>query len=79
MPGLVMIAIMGAAAGFFATRIMRLQTDVVTTVVIGMVGALVGSAILRFLVMITGLAAYFVGAVLGAVVLIWAWRRYISK
>lgn len=79
MPGLVMIAIMGAAAGFFATRIMRLQTDVLTTVVIGMVGALVGSAILRFLVVITGLAAYFVGAVIGAVVLIWAWRTYISK
>ena len=79
MPSLILIAIMGAAAGFLATRMMRVNADVPTTVVIGMVGALVGAAILRFLVMVTGLAAYFVGAVLGAMVLIWAWRTYVSK
>ena len=74
-----MIAIMGAAAGFLATRFMRVQTDVPTTVVIGIVGAVVGASILRLLAVLTGLAAYFVGAVLGAMVLIWAWRTYISK
>lgn len=79
MPGLILVVIIGAAAGFFATRFMRVQTDVITTVVIGIVGAVVGSSILRFLVTITGVVAYFVGAVLGAMVLIWAWRRYMSK
>ncbi len=79
MPGLILVIIIGAAAGFFATRLMRVQTDVLTTVVIGMVGAIVGYSILRLLITITGLAAYFVGAVLGAMVLIWAWRTYISK
>ena len=58
---------------------MRVQTDVPTTVVIGIVGAVVGASILRFLVLVTGLAAYFVGSVLGAMVLIWAWRTYVSK
>ena len=79
MPSLILIAIMGAAAGFLATRVMRVQTDVPTTVVIGIVGAVVGASILRFLVLVTGLAAYFVGSVLGAMVLIWAWRTYVSK
>ena len=79
MPSLILIAIMGAAAVFLATRVMRVQTDVPTTVVIGIVGAVVGASILRFLVLVTGLAAYFVGSVLGAMVLIWAWRTYVSK
>ncbi len=79
MPSLILVAIISAAAGFFATRFMRVQTDVLTTVVIGIVGAVIGSTILRFLVTITGIAAYFIGAILGAMVLIWAWRTYISK
>jgi uncharacterized membrane protein YeaQ/YmgE (transglycosylase-associated protein family) len=78
MPILALI-IIGAAAGFLATRLMRLQTDVPTTVVIGVAGALIGGFVLRFLITITGLAAGFVGAVIGAVLLIWAWRRYISR
>lgn len=78
MPILALI-IIGAAAGFLATRLMRLQTDVPTTVVIGVAGALIGGFVLRFLITITGIAAGFVGAVIGAVLLIWAWRRYISK
>jgi uncharacterized membrane protein YeaQ/YmgE (transglycosylase-associated protein family) len=73
------LVIIGAAAGFLATRLMRLQTDVPTTVVIGVAGALIGGLVLRFLVTVTGLAAGFVGAVIGAVLLIWAWRRYMSK
>lgn len=78
MPILALI-IIGAAAGFLATRLMRLQTDVPTTIVIGVAGALIGGFVLRFLIMITGMAAGFVGAVIGAVLLIWAWRRYISR
>ncbi len=73
------LVIIGAAAGFLATRLMRLQTDVPTTVVIGVAGALLGGLVLRFLITITGMAAGFVGAVIGAVLLIWAWRRYISR
>ncbi len=73
------LVIIGAAAGFLATRLMRLQTDVPTTVVIGVAGALIGGLVLRFLVTITGLAAGFIGAVIGAVVLIWLWRIYFSR
>jgi uncharacterized membrane protein YeaQ/YmgE (transglycosylase-associated protein family) len=79
MPMLLVIIVIGAAAGFLATRLMRVQTDVPTTIVIGIVGSVFGWAVLRFLIMITGWAAMFVGGVIGAVALIWLWRRYTSR
>ncbi len=76
---IVMLIIIGAAAGFLATRIMKLDTDVITTVVIGIFGALIGGLVLRFLLSLLGFAAGFVGAVLGAMLLIWLWQTYIAK
>ncbi|MCA3444330.1 MAG: GlsB/YeaQ/YmgE family stress response membrane protein [Rhodobacter sp.] len=74
-----LIVIVGAAAGFLATRFMRLQTDVPTTIVIGIVGALVGTLALRLLVAITGWLAMFAGAVLGAMLVIWLWRTFVRR
>ena len=76
---IVFLIIVGAAAGFLATRLMKLDTDMITTVVIGIFGALIGGLILRFLLALTGFAAGFVGAVLGAMLLIWLWRTYWPK
>ncbi|ULB08464.1 GlsB/YeaQ/YmgE family stress response membrane protein [Cereibacter azotoformans] len=73
-----MLLIIGAAAGFLATRIMRVETDVPTTVAIGMGGAVVGWLLLRLLMALTGAIGTFVGAVSGAMLLIWLWRRYMS-
>ncbi len=73
------LIIIGAAAGFIATRLMKLETDLVTTIAIGVLGALVGGFVLRLLLAITGFAAGFVGAVLGAMVLIWLWEKYGPK
>ena len=78
MPLLALI-IIGAAAGFLATRLMKLETNIITTIAIGVFGALIGGLVLRVLLTITGWAAGFVGAVLGAMVLIWLWRRYGPK
>ncbi len=78
MPILILIVI-GAAAGFLATRFMRVQTDVPTTIAIGIAGALVGWGILRFLVSVSGWVAAFVGAIIGAMALIWLWQKYVSK
>ena len=72
----IFLLILGAAAGFIATRLMRLDTDIPTTVAIGALGALIGGFVLRFLIMLSGWAAGFVGAVLGAMLLIWLWRTY---
>ena len=75
----IFLIIIGAAAGFLATRMMHVKTDVVTTVAIGIFGALIGGLLLRFILLLTGIAFGFVGAVLGAVFLIWVYRTYIQK
>lgn len=74
--GIVLLIIVGIAAGFLATRIMGLNADVPTTIAIGVAGALIGGFAIRALVMVTGWMAGFVGAVIGAMVLIWLWKTY---
>lgn len=73
---LVLLIIIGIAAGFLATRVMGLETDVLTTIAIGIAGALIGGFALRALLTMAGWMAGFVGAVLGAVFLIWLWKTY---
>jgi uncharacterized membrane protein YeaQ/YmgE (transglycosylase-associated protein family) len=73
---IVLFLIIGIAAGFLATRIMGLNTDPLTTVAIGVAGAFLGGFILRALVLVSGWMAGFVGAVLGAILLIWLWKTY---
>jgi uncharacterized membrane protein YeaQ/YmgE (transglycosylase-associated protein family) len=79
MPAILFFVIIGAAAGFLATRFMRVQTDVPTTIVIGIVGALIGWLALRILLAVTGWMLWAVGAVLGAVAVIWLWQTYGPK
>lgn len=73
---LVALLIIGAAAGFLATRLMKIEADIPTTVAVGVIGALVGGLVLRFLTMVGGWMAGFVGAVAGAALILWLWRRY---
>lgn len=73
---IVLFLVIGIAAGFLATRIMGLNTDPLTTIAIGVAGAFLGGFILRTLVMVSGWMAGFVGAVLGAMLLIWLWKTY---
>ncbi len=78
MPVLALI-IIGAAAGFLATRLLGHETGIVTTMAIGIGGALIGGLVLRLLLSMMGLMAGFVGAVLGAVLLIWLWQTYVKR
>ncbi|WP_171212620.1 MULTISPECIES: GlsB/YeaQ/YmgE family stress response membrane protein [unclassified Ruegeria] len=75
MPVIALIVI-GAAAGFLATRLMRIEADIPTTMLIGIVGALVGGFLLRTLITVAGWLSGFVGAVLGALLVIWIWQKY---
>jgi len=77
--GIVALIIIGAAAGFLATRIMRIEADIPTTMLIGIVGALVGGLVLRALLTMMGALAGLVGAVLGALVVIWVWQTYLKR
>ncbi|HEX9857160.1 MAG TPA: GlsB/YeaQ/YmgE family stress response membrane protein [Paracoccaceae bacterium] len=76
---LLFIVIIGAAAGFLATRLMRVEADVPTTIAIGVVGSVLGWLALRMLLAVTGFVALFIGSVLGAMALIWLWQTYISR
>ncbi len=70
----VALIVIGAAAGFLATRLMRIEADIPTTMLIGIVGALVGGFMLRLLITVSGWLSGFVGAVLGALLVIWIWQ-----
>lgn len=76
---ILLLIIVGAAAGFIATRLMGMDTDIITTIAIGVFGALIGGVVLRLLLTMMGAMAGFVGAVLGALVLIFLWKTYGPK
>lgn len=73
----VLLAIVGAAAGFLATRMMRIEAGAPATIAIGVGGAIIGGVLIRFLLEITGWMAGFVGAVMGALLLLWIWKTFI--
>lgn len=77
--GVVYLIIVGAAAGFLATRLMRVRAGVVETVLLGIAGALIGGVLIRVILTVTGLLGGLIGAVLGAVLLIWLYRMYLEK
>lgn len=76
---IVALIIIGAAAGFLATRLMRIEADIPTTMLIGIIGALIGGLLLRFLLTVMGWMSGFVGAVLGALLVIWIWKTYLRR
>ncbi len=76
---IIALIIVGAAAGFLATRLMRIEADIPTTMLIGIVGALVGGLVLRTLITVMGWLSGFIGAVLGALLVIWLWQTYIRR
>ena len=77
--GVILLIIVGAAAGFIATRMMKVETNVFVTIAIGVLGALLGGLVLRLLGAMLGMAFGFIGAIAGAVLLIWFWQTYFQK
>jgi uncharacterized membrane protein YeaQ/YmgE (transglycosylase-associated protein family) len=75
---LIWLLVVGVAVGFLATRILRVDLDTPSTIALGVLGALIGSLVLRGVVMMTGAGAGFVGALIGALLLIWAWKTWIK-
>ena len=75
----VLLLVVGAAAGFLATRLMKVNADVPTTLAIGVGGAIIGGVLVRYLLEFTGWLAGFVGALLGVLLLLWVWKTYIAR
>ena len=80
---ILLLLIVGAAVGFLATHFMGLKTNALISVAIGILGAILGGFVLRALVALfsgpSSLLGLFVGGFLGAVAIIWIYRRYLGK
>ncbi|MGP9790182.1 GlsB/YeaQ/YmgE family stress response membrane protein [Roseinatronobacter sp. NSM] len=72
----VALIVLGALAGVLATRLMRMNTDLPTAMVIGVLGAVVGGLGFRFLASSAGWVGGFVLALLGSLALLWIWQRF---
>ena len=77
--GFLFLIILGAAAGYLATRIMNIDLGVPQTIAVGILGAIIGGVTLRFLLSFAGNAIGFIGAVLGAVALLWVYKTFKTK
>lgn len=70
-----MTIIIGALAGWIAEKLMKFDTGLILNIVLGIVGAIVGNFLLGLLgVSLGGLIGQLIVAVIGACVLIFAYR-----
>ena len=79
LPGILLLAVIGAAAGYVATRIMKVDTDLPTAMGIGVLGALIGGLGLRFILTIGGWFVTFALALAGSMALIWIWQQFTRR
>ncbi len=75
----VLLMVIGAGAGYLATRLMGMRTDVPTTMFLGVMGALVGAFGLRFLSTVSLWVVHLAAAVAGALLLVWLWRVFYER
>ncbi len=72
----VLLIVLGALAGVLATRLMRMDTDLPTAMVVGVLGAVVGGLGFRFIMTSASWVGAFVLALLGSLALLWVWQKY---
>ncbi|MCC5992115.1 MAG: GlsB/YeaQ/YmgE family stress response membrane protein [Rhodobacteraceae bacterium] len=72
----VLLIVVGALAGVLATRLMRVNADLPTAMVIGVLGAVIGGMGFRFLATSASWVGVFVLALLGSLALIWVWQMW---
>lgn len=73
------LIIVGAIAGYLATRALNIEASPVVTVGIGIAGALVGGMLLQLFLGILGLLGGVIGAIIGAVLLIWIYQKVMAN
>lgn len=76
MGSIVLLAIIGVAAGFIASKVMKVPLSLPETIAIGVLGAIVGGLVLRTLIAVSGALFGLIGAIAGACLLIWLYQRY---
>ncbi|MBR4455501.1 MAG: GlsB/YeaQ/YmgE family stress response membrane protein [Solobacterium sp.] len=78
---LIYFLIVGLAAGYIATRLLGLNSnDILTCLVIGVIGSFVGGLIGSVIgLQATGMIGKIIMSVIGACVSLWVYRRFIRK
>jgi uncharacterized membrane protein YeaQ/YmgE (transglycosylase-associated protein family) len=78
--GWIISIILGALAGWIAENVMKFDTGLLMNIVLGVVGAMVGNFLLSLIgVGLTGIVGQLIVAVLGACILIYAYRMMKSR
>ncbi len=72
------LVVVGVAAGFIASKVMKTDLSLVETSAIGVLGAIVGGFVLRALVAAGSVIFGLVGAVVGACILILLYQRFLK-
>lgn len=68
--------ILGTAAGFLATKVLDRDLNVVATIAIGILGALLGGVLLKAVTFVGGLIGGLIGAVFGAILILYLYQRF---
>lgn len=74
-----LLVLVGIAAGFVASKLMKVPLSFLETAAIGVLGALVGGFALRALIAASSVILGLVGAVLGACALLWLYQRWMRQ
>jgi uncharacterized membrane protein YeaQ/YmgE (transglycosylase-associated protein family) len=76
MAGMIMMALVGAVAGFFIKHFLSFRLTEKQAIVLGVVGSIIGVAVAR---LVTPALAVLIPAVIGAAVVLWAVERYRNR
>ena len=83
MGGVLLLALIGAVAGLIAVKVMKINASLLEAVGIGILGAIIGTAVIRILMgAFAGVAMILIAvgvAVAGACLLIWLYQKYLRK
>lgn len=71
-----MLIMVGALAGVVSTRLMRMNTDLPTAILLGILGAVIGGIGFRMMMTSASWVGAFVLALLGSLALLWVWQKY---
>ncbi|MEM1267175.1 MAG: GlsB/YeaQ/YmgE family stress response membrane protein [Pseudomonadota bacterium] len=74
--GFVFLVVIGSAAGYLVSRALGVRLSVAETVVLGVLGTVLGSWIVRALLSFLGFFSWLLGAFVGVLILLWAYERY---
>jgi uncharacterized membrane protein YeaQ/YmgE (transglycosylase-associated protein family) len=79
----ILTLIIGAAIGYVATKVMKIEANIFVTIAIGVIGAILGMLLLRTLAAVialgSGIVPMFVGGVGGALIILWIYKTYVGK